>query len=456
MEALEGLFISDADEISRGLHSGKTADPFSIPTEADEEIPFNGHAALTSLISRNMASVSHTLTQRISVTIRNLSDPIDIYKAYNLLSFYYDMFLKLIHHSRANPTQKPKSDSPDQDDTNTILSTLVALQSQTFRHFESTTLETLHATIDDEPNPDLSPPSALPLTLSQFTRIAQTRGPNLDAAEFGKLYDTLVKPMLDSCSALSDDLQESAVDTTDGDGEDDDEGHVATAPQLIYKLNYTSLVRDALSSLIVGTQANAIGAARVPLQHATTQIAALQGMLTDLVTRTFMGTSGVDELGTLLGQKQAKDSATASARKKALLQPTAQSNAASGAASASAPTPPSGFMLETLATRLDTFLSSALMDVQDELSKLIDRNIAAHVVRRAVETFCKAFERVVTALEDVDEAVEREDLAKRMGRGRDVNGTDVGDDEDEDGDEEAPTLREVYPRTLDEVRALLA
>lgn len=65
MEALEGLFISDADEISRGLHSGKAADPFALTTDDDDEngdgeVPFDGHAALNSLI-RETWHLSHTL-----------------------------------------------------------------------------------------------------------------------------------------------------------------------------------------------------------------------------------------------------------------------------------------------------------------------------------------------------------------------------------------------------------
>ncbi|KAK5957699.1 Golgi transport complex subunit 6 [Knufia fluminis] len=437
MEALEGLFISDAGEISRGLHSGKTADPFSMPTEEGEETPFDGHAALNSLISRNMASVSHTLTQRISITIRNLSDPVDIYKAYNVLSFYHDMFLKLIRHS-AKSTLESLQD-------NTILSTLTDLQSQTFKHFETTTLESIHSTIDDAPNTDLSPSAALSETLSQFTKIAQTRGPNLDTTEFAKLYNTLVKPLLDSCSALAEDLQLSSPAADDSQQKD----YASDAPSLIYRLNYMSLVRDTLSSLTAGSNSNSIQAAREPLQHAQNEIDGLRDNLTDLLSTAFISTSGLVDLRDLLPKDPAQSSANRT--KKRLLQATSTST--------TSPQPESP--LETLAAKLDAFLSSALMDAQDSLSKLIDRTIATSVIRSAVTAFCEEFEKLVDTLEDIDERVEREGLARRMGRAGDVNGDTEGSEEEGDGDEgeeqeDAPGLREIYPRTLDEVGALLS
>lgn len=447
MEALEGLFTSDADEVSQGLHSGKSADPFSLPTVEGEDTAFDGYAALNSLISRNMSSVSHTLTQRISVTVRNLSDPVDIYKAYNVLSFYHDMFFKLIRHSAQT--------APESLQENAVLSTLTNLQSQTFKHLETTTFENLHSSIDHEPTADLSPPTALSETLSQFTKIAQTRGPTLDAAEFAKLYNTLLKPILDSCNALSNDLQSPAAD----------QDQTSDAPPLIYKLNCLSLVRDTLSSLTAGP--NPIEAATSPLQHIQTEINTLSTTLTDLLSCTFTSTSGLDELRHLLAKNEAPVGArtqnSAQRQKKRLLQ-------SESAAATQQPEPEPGSALEFLAAKLDTFLAAALMDAQDELSKLIDREIAKHVIRNAVDVFCEVFEQIVDKLEDIDEGVEREQLAKRMGKGRGVGGEEVGgesddhregddgngNDHDNGDEEEVLTLREIYPRTLEEVRALLS
>jgi len=452
MEALEGLFISDADEISQGLHSGKSADPFSMPTEEgdeEEDTAFDGYAALNSLISRNMSSVSHTLSQRISVTVRNLSDPVDIYKAYNVLCFYHDMFFKLI---RRSPQTAPASLQE-----NAILSTLANLQSQTFKHFETTTFENLHSSIDDEPAADLSPPPALSETLSQFTKIAQTRGPNLDTAEFAKLYNTLLKPILDSCNALSDDLQPPAAD----------QDEPPAAPPLIYKLNCLSLVRDTLSSLTAGS--SPIEAATPPLEHAQAEIDTISSTLTSQLSRTFTSTSRLDELQHLVATDVAPTGtapqSSAQSQKKRLLRSSEARFSSSSAAAPADQDPGPGSALESLAGTLDAFLASALMDAQDELGKLVDREVAKHVIRNAVEAFCGVFERIVDELEEIDEGVERETLARRMGKGRERGvdretreGSESDDEAEGDGDDEEQlvTLREIYPRTLDEVRALLS
>lgn len=451
MEALEGLFISDADEIARGLHSGKNADPWARiaandredEADNDEDITFDGHAALNSLISRNMASVVHTLTQRVSVTIRNLSDPVEIYKAYNLLSFYHDMFSKLIRPTSKTATNVDYSN-------NSLLSTLTSLQSSTFKHFETTVLETLHSSINDTPTADLTPPSALPETLAQFTQIAQTRGPNLDLAEFTKLYSTLLAPVLNSCAELAD-LAAEAADAT-------------AATRTIYKLNYMSLVRNTLETLVNGTStgirtaATKIPAAHQPLQSAHAEIFALQESLTERLSETFLKTSGWNELRDLLHQDLPSTSSPATARKKFLLAPLRALTDGNRTNSE-----PAESKLDSLAHQLDGFLASALMDAQDDLAKLVDKSAAKKVLTEAVQVFVSLFKQAVDVLEETDERVEREKLSKGMkvnGGKESQDGDDEDDedeeDEDEDENEDVPTLREVYPRTVEEVQALLS
>jgi len=448
VEALEGLFISDADEIARGLHSGKNADPWArlsvngTQNEADDDqkATFDGHAALNSLISRNMASVAHTLTQRISVIIRNFSDPVEIYKAYNLLSFYHDMFLRLIR----NPgTTAVNTDSSD----NGLLDTLTSLQSSTFKHFETAALEKLHATIDEAPSRDLTPPSALSEALAQFTQIIQTRGPTLSLPEFTKLYTTFLAPVLTSCADLAD-LAGEQPDAT-------------AMTKTIYKLNYTSLVRNVLETLVDGTGTGSSSArqkvptAQQPLQSAETEILGLQESLSNHLSETFLETSGWHNLQTLLHEPLSTSSSTA--RKKHLLAPLDLSTTTTNESTDS--------KLEILAHQLDTFLASALMDAQDDLSNLIDKTLAKKVLNEAVHTFVSMFTQAVDMLEEIDEEVERERLRRGMKLGGKHSGADgdgdgdghKDDDEDEDEDDEnVPMLRDVYPRTVEEVQALLS
>lgn len=449
MEALEGLFISDADEISRGLYQGKAEDPFSMSNNVDagedgeQDTPFDGRAALNALISRNMASVAHTLTQRISVTVRNLSEPVEIYKAYNVLSFYHDMFLKLIKTST--------NSLPIPEESNTLLSTLIDLQSQTFKHFETATLETLHSSNDEIPNPDLSPPAILSETLSQFSTIARTRGPNLDLPEFTKLYGTLLAPILNSCADLAD-----LAGKTPG---------ATPSTPIIYKVNYLSLVRDTLSQLTTGP--NAINAASKPLESANSGIEASQAELQDLLSETFLGASGLDQLRRFIDEARQPPTPSFRRQRSVLLKTPANPNRTSTAADGGR----LDSKLEMLAQNLDSFLASALMDTQDDLSKLMDKKIASRVLTGAVDLFVERFEMVVGVLEEIDEVVDREGLARRMGKGRgrgrgrdgEVNGddtSDAGSEEDDeeyrDEDGELVKLRDVYPRLVSEVEALLS
>lgn len=434
MEALEGLFISDEEEISKGLHAGKAADPFAAPIE-DEDAPFDGRAALNSLISRNMASVAHTLSQRIAVTIRNLSDPVDIYKAYNVLSFYNDMFMK---HIRPSTKVVSTSDEPaSAGSQHMLLSTLSSLQTQTFAHFQTAALESLHSAIDDSPTPDLAPPSALSETLAAFATIAKTRGPALTLTEFSRLYSTLLAPVLASCANLASEAAEQP--------------NATSATQTIYKLNYLSVVRDALSDLAVGTAANKtrIEAAGEPVRHAKTEIMSLSTNLTDILSQTFIDTSGLGDLLNLIGKCPTPDQHSARRRKAHFLQEQLGGSS-------------QGPQLEILAQRLDGFLAGALMDAQDDVAKLVDKSISVGVLARAVEMFCGKFEEAVDFLETVDEDVEREDLAKSMGKQNQsnvVNGEaalDGSGGDDDFGENELPMLREVYPRTVEEVEALLS
>lgn len=446
MEALEGLFISDADEISRGLHQGKSEDPFSMANTADDEdgeqdMSFDGRAALNALISRNMASVAHTLTQRISVTIRSLSEPVEIYKAYNVICFYHDMFLKLIRTSTKT--------SPATEEPNSLLSTLTDLQSQTFKHFETATLEALHSSTDETPKADLSPPSILSETLSQFSTIARTRGPNLDLPEFTKLYGTLLAPVINSCASLADIAtgQPSATSTT----------------KTIYKLNYLSLVRDTLTQLTTGT--NAITAAEKPLGSAKSEIESSQTKLQDMLSDTFLGASGLGQLRRFIDETRQANASLTRQRSVLLKIPVNQT------VNRTHDLDESESKLESLAHHLDSFLASALTDTQDDLGKLTDKTIARVSLNKAVETFVSRFEMVVGMLEEIDEGFEREKLARRMGKSKgrdvdvdvdvDVNGEDQAEESDSDADgadeeEEPVKLRDVYPRLVSEVEALLS
>ncbi|KAK5105544.1 Golgi transport complex subunit 6 [Lithohypha guttulata] len=443
MEALEGLFVSDAEELSRALQQGKAADPFAMSLDDGnaEQRPFDGRAALNALISRNMALVAHTLTQRISTAIRNLTDPVDIYKAYNVLSFYHDMFQKLIWYpTRAESNSRPR-ETDETDAENTLLTALTTLQSQAYTQFASAATDTLHSDIDEQPSTDLHPPTALKDSLNAFTAIAYTRGPSLTMPEFSKLYGTLLAPVLEACAALAEKCSEQPNSTE--------------SSTLIYKLNYMHQVQQALVTIATGSGPGKtkLELANQPLESAQDEIDSLSSNLIDVLADSFSRSSGLTALDSLIERSPSLNTTSAKKRYRFFLQPAHRTPEDSSNGDRGA------LLLEVLAQQLDNFLASALMDAQDSLSRLIDKALSADVLRDAVEIFRSRFEKTVGYLSDVDEGVEREQLARRMGGGRErIDGESEEDDSDEERglEEEMPRIRDVYPRTIEEVRALLS
>ena len=91
--------------------------------------------------------------------------------------------------------------------------------------------------------------------------------------------------------------------------------------------------------------------------------------------------------------------------------------------------------LISIAQQLDAFLPSATDDARTFLGQLEDKALARRSIETAAERFCEDFEEVETLIVKADEM--------RAGQ---VNG-DV---------EEEVWLREVFPRTGDEIRVLLS
>ncbi|KAI7308764.1 oligomeric complex COG6 [Hortaea werneckii] len=98
--------------------------------------------------------------------------------------------------------------------------------------------------------------------------------------------------------------------------------------------------------------------------------------------------------------------------------------------------------LASMAQQLDAFLPTATEDARAFLAQLEDRLLARRIIELAAERFCAGFERV-------------EELIVRADRERSllVNGEAGGEDDEE---EEQVVLREVFPRTSDEIRVLLS
>ena len=94
--------------------------------------------------------------------------------------------------------------------------------------------------------------------------------------------------------------------------------------------------------------------------------------------------------------------------------------------------------LMTTSQELDDFLPSALMDAVENMRQLRDAALARRITEQAAEQFCADFAKVERAIEACDEIA-------------------MGDErEDERDEEEPPRLRDLFPRTLAEIRVLLS
>ena len=395
-EALEGLFVGDEDEISRGLIKGMGSEPWAhIPggrrkrsdsslSSADDGMMdevFNGRKALSELISRNLALVCQTLQSRIDITVRISGDPILVFKTFNLLDFYCGIFSKLLG-----------ADS-------SLTEVIQSLQSSTLALFEKAMEEETAAAVaamDVEPAQDLVPPVFLATALTQFSDICRTRGPQTSEGELERLFTAMLSGRLTACAkaaARISDVRRSSI----------------------YKINYITALKATLATVSAH-----VPSAQIPLEKASQEIRTIKDQLVEFVTTTFLEYSGVADLTQEIDTRRSQ---TPKERRQWLV-----------------------VNLDEAAQRLDEFLSSALMDVQEALKRLLDRTMAKDVVAEAVDRFCIEFEELEGMLEAMDtETVE-----------------DGQDEQDEDGFEEETgndlvgSLRELYPRTGAEVRALLS
>lgn len=416
-EALEGLFVSDAEEISRGLSAGKASEPWarikrrqtsisiSIPSSSSEsedeedgtakEPIFDGRKALSDLISRNLSTVCSTLQSRVDVSVRSSGDPVLQFKTFNLLDFYSGIFAKLLGAEAS------------------LVRLIASMQASTLAHFEATMADevahataTAHADSSAAPAADLAPPPFLATALRQFAEIARTRGPQMTEAELERLFTATLSGILNACA-------EAAVSISD------------PIRRSSYKINYMT----ALRATLVGTVAQ-VSATSIPLEKAGAEIQSLRDALAaDLLHTAFLDESGVRDLMQELDTRRGHG---AKVRRAWLLQ-----------------------HLDEFAARLDDFLSAALMDAQEALKALLDKSLAKDVVAEAVERFCAEFDELEALLEMVD----AEAGAPAGGEG---GGDKAEDDGEDDGEKEEAaqdgiaSIRDLYPRTGAEVRALLS
>lgn len=195
-EALESLFISDGDEISKGFQAGRQAEPWS----AGDDDAFDGRKALGELVNRNVAGVARALRQRIEQVLQNHEDAVLLYKIANLVIFYRVTFIKLLG-----------SDS-------SLLQTLSSLGQSALRQFQTVVSDNVSAIQADiaAPTPDLRIPDFLDEALTQFTTVLKTYDSSLTpassrVADFEPVISQALNPFLSICEKMAKEINEPSA-----------------------------------------------------------------------------------------------------------------------------------------------------------------------------------------------------------------------------------------------------
>ena len=340
-ESLEGLFISDGDEIAKGIKAGKDSEPWSRlrvdgkDPEDEAEMAFDGRKALNDLVNRDLGGVCRTLRQRVEVAVRNSEDPLLVFRAVILLRFYQDMFSKFVGHESA------------------LSAVMRELGATTFVHFEHLLQDEAESISDDVAPPNMSIPSFMTAALDRATALLKmTTDPS--TTEIDMLLKVALLPFLGHCIDMAEEISDPIQ-------------------RAVFQLNQHLAIQTKLAPLIsASTQSSSTVLA--PLADTA---GAMRTELVEQQHRSLLDRSGlVDLLASIPTGSQS---------------PEEEEHEAAFAKS----------QLSTAAATLDAFLPTALSDALANLQQLSDRRLATLITAEAIERFCKDFERVEDAVERI-------------------------------------------------------
>jgi hypothetical protein len=342
-EALEGLFISDADEISKALSAGKASEPWArlrrtstatpLQEDLDGDGAFDGRKSLNDLVSRNVNGLCQTLQNRIQIAGKNADDSVLIYKIYNLLTFYRNIFTQLIGSESS------------------IARTISQLEESTLALFEDNVEEeTAAAIVENPPNGDLMPPVFLQAALTQLLEIIRVRGTQITDTELERLFSATLSRVLDTC------LEHARQLTSAREG-------------MIYKMNYLSTLASSLRTVIP-----LVEHVQIPLRKAEDELESTRVGMVESITASLLEESGVSNILQETDMRKEIEP-----RRRWLME-----------------------NLEEEAHKLDDFLASGLMDAQDSQKHLVDKELARRIVTEAVDRFCAEYDELESMLQLVD------------------------------------------------------
>ncbi|KAI2634500.1 oligomeric complex COG6 [Xylaria nigripes] len=359
-EALEVLFVSDGNEIAKGMQEGRENEIWRLMAEEGDggQPEFDAVKALNELVDRDLSGAARILRQRIEQVIQANEETILAYKLANLLSFYKFTFSRLLGGDNKDAV---------------LLQSMANLESEALRQFRSLMrdhIATLQGEFQHTPA-DLAPPDFLQEALKQLAAIMQT-------------YET---------SLASFTSQPSQSNESNADEDDDFQPILAEAfdPFLAGCENMAGSISAPSNSIflincLLAAQSTLQPHERFTSQPLTRLRAATDDHASKLVASQYaslVSASSLAPLFTALGPLRAD--IRSDIEKIATLEPT-QPDA-----------------LARASQGLDDFLPSAIMDALENLRHLQDARLAREVTEEAAERFCADFEHAEELLVLADE-----------------------------------------------------
>ncbi|OTB12565.1 hypothetical protein K445DRAFT_321010 [Daldinia sp. EC12] len=356
-EALEILFISDGNEIAKGIQEGRENELWMlIADEADGPPEFDAVKALNELVDRDVSGAARILRQRVEQVIQTNEETILAYKLANLLSFYRVTFSKLL------------------GEDSVLLQSMSNLEAEALRQFRSLMrdhITTLEGEFQHTPS-DLGPPEFLQECLKQLTAIMKTYETSLAAdgdreADFEPILAESFDPFLAGCSNMAK--------------------NISPPSNSIFLINCLLAAQTAIEPFQAFT--------RTRLERLRSAIADHSALLVESQYAFFRTESSLEPLFAALSPlSDARPEDVAKLPSLPELQPEALARAAQG---------------------LDDFLPSAVMDALENVKNLQDARLARQVTEEAADRFCADFEHVEELLAAADEAVEDKNAGGGVG-----------------------------------------
>ncbi|EFY93627.1 Golgi transport complex subunit Cog6, putative [Metarhizium acridum CQMa 102] len=192
-EALEILFISEGEELAKGLREGRDAEVWRLVADDEgKDSEFNALAALNDLVDRDVAGVTRLVRQRVEQVVQANEEILPAYKLATLLGFYGLTFEKLLGSA-------------------SFLSECIhSLEMQAFRQFRSLLKDNIAIMQTNSENipVDLAPPLFFSRALDQLDAIMHTYDSSLSSTDFrgneveSVLADAL-EPFISACDIMA-------------------------------------------------------------------------------------------------------------------------------------------------------------------------------------------------------------------------------------------------------------